>query len=284
MKEQGFEFTGTNDVVFKKIFTNPVSVASMMSALLGQTILPTEITMSPTEIRQGVDLKTSRLDVRFKMLESQNDVDMEMQEERPNYDIRQRMLYYMGQMITESEPRGRSYLEKKIYCIWFLNFRLFADERCIHEFAFQDREEILGEVKVITIEFTKKGKCDKIGVKKWIEILEGEKIEEVDEGMKEAMEKMEEINTDEELKEILRIRKKTEEEQRINYNAAYANGEEAGLQEGLEQGLEQGLKQGNLNRQNEIIRNMKKNHFTMKEMILATGLTEEEIEKIIKEE
>ncbi|MCK5727567.1 MAG: Rpn family recombination-promoting nuclease/putative transposase [Thiotrichaceae bacterium] len=58
-------------------------------------------------------------------------------------------------------------------------------------------------------------------------------------------------------------------------------GLEEGLEEGREQGLEQGLEKGEDKRNVEVIQNMKKAGFNLQQSSLATGLTEEQVKKIV---
>ena len=54
------------------------------------------------------------------------------------------------------------------------------------------------------------------------------------------------------------------------------------LQEQYEAGMSQGIEQGISRRDITIIHNMQKNNFTMNQMMLATGKTESEINKILE--
>ncbi len=64
--------------------------------------------------------------------------------------------------------------------------------------------------------------------------------------------------------------------------SALRTAEGKGLKKGLEKGLEQGREEGKLEEKLEIARNLLKVGIDIENIIIATGLTKEEIEKEIR--
>ena len=90
--------------------------------------------------------------------------------------------------------------------------------------------------------------------------------------IKEAIETLEDISSDEAKERIAELRQKYIMDTKSQLRTA----EEKGIKTGLEKGLEKGIKKRNI----EIAKKMLQKCIPLKEIAEITGLTKEEIEKI----
>ena len=97
------------------------------------------------------------------------------------------------------------------------------------------------------------------------------KIMEDNKEIKEAMNELEKISEDEELRRVAELREKAIRDEK--------NGLRHAREDGLKEGIEQGLKQGKL----LVAKNMKSEGIDIDTIMKITGLSEEEIEKISEE-
>ena len=111
-------------------------------------------------------------------------------------------------------------------------------------------------------------------LKKWILFLENPEGEETkrmaekEKEIKEAIETLEDISSDEAKERIAELRQKYIMDTKSQLRTA----EEKGLKKGLEEGIKSGKK--------EIAKKMLQKNIALETIIEITGLTEEEIEKI----
>ena len=84
------------------------------------------------------------------------------------------------------------------------------------------------------------------------------------------------------------LRQKYIMDQKAVYSQGYEYGKEAGIEQGIKQGIEQGIKhgikQGIEQNKKEIAKKMKLQNIDIKTIAIVTGLTEEEILRIKKNE
>lgn len=99
---------------------------------------------------------------------------------------------------------------------------------------------------------------------------------EENENIKEAVEELEGMSKDEELRILAELREKG----RRDEYAARQYAIKQGLQEGIEKGIKEGRKEGIAQNKREIAKNMLKLGINEKIISESTGLTEEEIKKL----
>ena len=98
--------------------------------------------------------------------------------------------------------------------------------------------------------------------------MEREEVDENDAFVKRIHEKVQEVNRDAEVTEIMTI----EEEMKIRWHYGYDEGEAAGLERGRSEGATQ--------EKREIAKNLKDLGVGTTEIIKATGLSAEEVEEL----
>ena len=106
--------------------------------------------------------------------------------------------------------------------------------------------------------------------------VEREEVDENVDFVKRIHEKVEEVNRDTEVTEIMTI----EEEMNIRWHYGYDEGEAAGLKKGRSEGEAIGLEKGVVQEKREIAKNLKVLGVGTAKIIKATGLSAEEVEEL----
>jgi predicted transposase/invertase (TIGR01784 family) len=113
----------------------------------------------------------------------------------------------------------------------------------------------------------------------WLYFLENPKSERVtekmkeNENLKEAVKKLDNLSEDERMQRIADLRQKAIMDEKAIY--------EKGLEVGIEKGIEKGIMEGSQKEKIEIAKKMLKLKIDKETIAEATGLTEQEIEKIL---
>ena len=105
------------------------------------------------------------------------------------------------------------------------------------------------------------------------EVLE---IMNKNEEIKEAIDELEEISKDKELRLIAELKEKAIRDERNMMEHAIEDGLKQGIERGIEQGIEQGTKQAEI----KMAKYLKSKNIDMEIIMEATNLTKEEIEKL----
>ena len=108
-------------------------------------------------------------------------------------------------------------------------------------------------------------------------------IMEENEEIKKANEQLEYLTGDEAVRRMAFLREKAERDYVTNMSGAREEGIEEGKKIGVKKGIEEGKKEGEKNKVIEIAKEMLKEGMEIEKIIKITGLTEEELEEIIKE-
>ena len=94
--------------------------------------------------------------------------------------------------------------------------------------------------------------------------------------IKEAMNELEKISQDKELRRIAELREKAIRDEQNGLRHAREEGIEQGIEQGIQQGIEQGTKQAEI----KMAQYLKSKNIDMEIIMEATNLTKEEIEKL----
>lgn len=208
------EYPATYDIIFHNAFSNKETLASFTSALLNMTIQPEEIEILNPKLSEGINFKTANMDIRYSIIEKM-DIDLEMQKDQPAYDMADRLCYYNAQQIVNAMEKGDVYNYKRCCTVCITNFPLFKSKYCVKHFEMVEGNEgkkIRG-MEIITIDLTKKEKCDNIELKKWLEIITATNLKKYkgrNKVMDQTIERIVNSNNDKEIQEVI-IRKKREE-------------------------------------------------------------------------
>ena len=278
----------TNDYMFKRIFGHRKNSDLLKDLLEG--ILP-DIKIESLEVKQQVSLEKQIMSDKLGILDivaTLNDktiVNIEMQVKDYNNTV-DRSLFYDAGLFHESLKEKEDYSEiPRIIGIWILNYNIF-DVGPFHERARlkRDYEDILltNKVELHYIHYIQlpkfKEKCKRISSKleEWLTFIVNDSLEEIsminNEYVKKAEEELEYLNSDEEEKELARLREKA-----IRDEAAAMAG---AIKRGREEGKVEGLEEGRAEEKAEIAKKMLEENIEIETIIKLTGLTKEKIENL----
>ena len=284
----------TSDIVFKRVFSkegNEDILKSLLEAIL-EIEIKEVIVKNPELPRDIYDTKAGILDVKVEI--DKNiicDIEMQVKDLR-NMD--KRSTYYMSRLISEGLKKNEDYINiKNTIVINLLNFEFYkrnsyrsiahmkfekTKEREYVDMGIQHEEEIATkDVEMHFIEipkFIKKNPEAETKLEQWLWLIAGreEKIKMAKKRNKEiekAMKIIEEMSMDEKEWELYESRRMAI----MDYNS--------GISSAKEEGIKEGLKEGKKEERIRIAKEMLKLEIPIEKIEKATGLTKEEIEKIL---
>ena len=293
------------DVVFHMIFgeqEHEKITKRLIKDVIGENVETIKLEKNPYLWGKQAEDKLGIIDIRA-VINDKNPVDIEMQVLN-KHDIEKRILFYWTKLYLKQLKRGEDY-EKLNRCISiiFLDYEIekLKDLPIHTKWQILDTENgktlLTEDLELHIIEVPKiyKNLEDKSiyedPIVKWILFLEdpgGEeirKMSEEDEEIKEAIEVLEEISSDEEKERIAELREKYIRDKKSEIKTAreigLKEGREEGLKQGIEQGRKEGINKGKKEKTIEIAKEMLRENMTIDLIIKITGLTKEEIEKIV---
>ena len=271
-----------NDFIFKKVFGekgNEDILISFINAVLKRTkkekIVELEIIDNKQLTKELILDKTGIIDVRAKTSNGEN-IDIEVQlTDQGNMD--KRTLFYWGKMYLENIKQGQDYTSlEKVITINMLDFEFLGTETYQSSFhLWEDIEKDYMLTDVVEIHFLElpkfRKKKDKDyrenDIERWLMFLEKDISEttlkeliSLDTAIEKAEQKIEYLSSDEEAMRIYYERERSLHERANMISSAEARGVEKGKL--------------------EIAKNLLDMKISIEQIVLATGLTEEEINKI----
>ena len=266
------------DIIFQAIFGEVGSeniTKDFLEKILKRKIEKISLDKNPILGRELKDDKLGVLDI-ITELDGKEKCNIEMQLIDKN-NIIERMLYYWSKMYTRQIKAGDDYnkLEKTIV-ILIADFNI----KGLEELEYHSTWKIIETNSVKKLILTDKFELDIIELLKikgrenekdqlldWLIFLENPESERVtrkmeeNENLKEAVEKLDRISEDEKMQRIIELREKAIRDE----HAIYAKGVDDGIEKGIM----------------KIAKSMLKKGMNVSDIIEITGLTKEEIEKLI---
>ena len=266
------------DIIFQAIFGEVGSeniTKDFLEKILKRKIEKISLDKNPILGRELKDDKLGVLDI-ITELDGKEKCNIEMQLIDKN-NIIERMLYYWSKMYTRQIKAGDDYnkLEKTIV-ILIADFNI----KGLEEVEYHSTWKIIETNSVKKLILTDKFELDIIELLKikgrenekdqlldWLIFLENPESERVtrkmeeNENLKEAVEKLDRISEDEKMQRIIELREKAIRDE----HAIYAKGVDDGIEKGIM----------------KIAKSMLKKGMNVSDIIEITGLTKEEIEKLI---
>ena len=266
------------DIIFQAIFGEVGSeniTKDFLEKILKRKIEKISLDKNPILRRDLKDDKLGVLDIVTE-LDGKEKCNIEMQLIDKN-NIIERMLYYWSKMYTRQIKAGDDYnkLEKTIV-ILIADFNI----KGLEEVEYHSTWKIIETNSVKKLILTDKFELDIIELSKikgrenekdqlldWLVFLENPESERVarkmeeNENLKEAVEKLDRISEDEKMQRIIELREKAIRDE----HAIYAKGVDDGIEKGIM----------------KIAKSMLKKGMNVSDIIEITGLTKEEIEKLI---
>ena len=266
------------DIIFQAIFGEVGSeniTKDFLEKILKRKIEKISLDKNPILRRELKNNKLGVLDI-ITELDGKEKCNIEMQLIDKN-NIIERMLYYWSKMYTRQIKAGDDYnkLEKTIV-ILIADFNI----KGLEEVEYHSTWKIIETNSVKKLILTDKFELDIIELLKikgrenekdqlldWLIFLENPESERVtrkmeeNENLKEAVEKLDRISEDEKMQRIIELREKAIRDE----HAIYAKGVDDGIEKGIM----------------KIAKSMLKKGMNVSDIIEITGLTKEEIEKLI---
>ena len=259
------------DFVFKKIFgseKHPRVLISFLNAILKpiNPISNVEIRNSDLE-KEFLDDKFSRLDIKARTNKNEIiNIEIQLKNE---YNMIKRSLYYWSKMYEEQLNEGDDYskLERTI-CINILNFKYLDNNRFHNGYRLKEietNEELtnIQEIHFIEIPKLSEDSDEKDILVAWMEFLknpESEKVRSLEltiSEIREAKDELIRISNDKEQRLLYEMRSKTLKDK----NSALNEAERKGIEKGIE----------------KVAKNLLDMGISINEIILATGLSENDI-------
>ena len=267
----------TNDFVFKKVFGkkgNESILKDLLEAILKIKIKKIKLQTEVELERELIDDKTGVLDIEAT-IDDNTIIDIEMQM-RNQYSMKERSLFYWaGLYYTALKKKGEYKENKRVITINIVNFDMFK------EGPYHEKIELRREYKNILLtnkleihfiqlsKFLKEGQEEKDKkMWQWLTFICNKNRKEVERVMKEnkeiekANEELEYLTGDDAVRRIAFLREKAERDYISNMSGA----------------REEGAKKAKI----EIAKAMLAEGMEKEKIIKITGLTEEEMEEIIK--
>lgn len=273
------------DVVFRMLFGEQKHARitkKLIEDVIEEKVETIELEQTPYLLGVQADDKVGIIDVRAT-INNKNPIDIEMQILN-NHDIEKRILFYWSKLYLKQIDRGDDYknLNRSISII-FLDYKIEKLRELPIHTKWQIRNKENGKViltedlEIHIIELPKiTEKLEEGSLKKWILFLENpegeetKKMAEKEEEIKEAIETLKDISSDEAKERIAELRQKYIMDKKSELRTAKENG----LKEGIKRGKEESIK--------KIVNTMREKNIPLDEIIELTGIKKEELEDIIK--
>ena len=278
------------DVVFQALFGevgNESITKGFLETILERKIDSIDLSRNPILRREFKDEKLGVLDIIAKLDKDEIcNIELQIVDKK---NIIERILYYWSRLYSRQIKSGEDYkILQKAIVILITDFKI----ENLEELDYHSRWKIMEDKQGKKIILTQKLEIDIIELPKiigkekeqdnlldWLYFLENPKSERVtekmkeNENLKEAVKKLDNLSEDEKMQRIADLRQKAIMDEKAIY--------EKGLEVGIEKGIEKGIMEGSQKEKIEIAKKMLELKIDKKTIAEATGLTEQEIEKIL---
>jgi len=260
------------DIVFHMLFGEQKHeriTKKLIEDVIGEKVETIELEQTPYLWGEQVNDKVGIIDIRAK-INNKNPIDIEMQIV-DNHDIEKRLLFYWSKLYLKQLKEGENYkkLNRSISII-FLDYKIEKLKKLPIHTKWQIKESENGgiiltkDLEIHIIELPKiKEKIEEGSLKKWILFLENpegeetKKMAEKEKEIKEAIETLEEISSDEAKERMAELRQKYIMDRKSE----------------LETAEEKGIKKGKEEEKISIAKRMKKENIQNETIEKLTGLT-----------
>ncbi|MDO4382293.1 MAG: Rpn family recombination-promoting nuclease/putative transposase [Clostridia bacterium] len=274
------------DVVFQALFGevgNESITKGFLETILERKIDSIDLSRNPILRREFKDEKLGVLDIIAKLDENEIcNIELQIVDKK---NIIERILYYWSRLYSRQIKSGEDYkILQKAIVILITDFKI----ENLEELDYHSRWKIMEDKQGKKIILTQKLEIDIIELPKiigkekeqdnlldWLYFLENPKSERVtkkmkeNKNLKEAVKKLDNLSEDERMQRIADLRQKAIMDEKAIY------------EKGLEVGIEKGIMEGSQKEKIEIAKKMLELKIDKKTIAEATGLTEQEIEKIL---
>ena len=280
-------YTVKNDVIFNYLFSHKDILKDFLEACLKEKLDILDVMNQFSLKRAYYDQKIGVLDIRVKVNDDKL-VDIEMQRGKEKHFVK-RILLYTGAFIRGQLEVGDKYGKlKNTVMISIQEHTMFEGTEDYHT-VWKLKDEVhpeLGNLEGLEIHFIELEKFRKANpdmhekLNQWLALIDTEDKERVNVAMKEndkvkeAINKVDDFMSDEEAKEIVRLREKWQ----MDYDSSIASAKE----DGYEEGHAEGIKKGKLESQIKIAQKLLDENFEIEKIADITSLSKDDILKIKK--
>ena len=298
------------DVVFQALFGevgNESITKGFLETILERKIDSIDLSRNPILRREFKEEKLGVLDIIAKLDKDEIcNIELQIVDKK---NIIERILYYWSRLYSRQIKSGEDYkILQKAIVILITDFKI----ENLEELDYHSRWKIMEDKQGKKIILTQKLEIDIIELPKiigkekeqdnlldWLYFLENPKSERVtekmkeNENLKEAVKKLDNLSEDEKMQRIADLRQKAIMDEKAIYEKGLEVGIEKGIQRGMEKGMkegiqrgiekgiEKGIMEGSQKEKIEIAKKMLELKIDKETIAEATGLTEQEIEKIL---
>ena len=297
----------SDDRIFKLILASPdgkPALIDLVSALLGKSVVNVVVRNSeiPPEDTQE---KAERLDLNCG-IDDGSQIDLEMQASRIEEEddrsdngfqnLKGKGIYYLCDLHSSQPSKGLKRYDKlaRTYQVTFCSYTVFPERtNFLNTFSLRhdkDNRLLSDALHVIYVELSKlkeilkKPVADMTDLEKWAVFFRyadsrryRNTVNEViksKEAMQMAGSLLMSVSQDERERAVFRSRRMYQTDMQSNWNTAFDNGEK--------QGMAKGVAKGRTERDQEIAKNLIDMKMTNEQIMQATGLSLEEIDKLRK--
>lgn len=279
------------DVVFRALFRegNEKITKSIIEATTKEKIEKLNLNNDRYIIGKYPEEKLGILDLKAT-LDNGTICDIEIQL-ADNKDTAERFLYYWSRIYSSQLIRGEDYGKlNKVIGIIIIDYNFEKTKEIesistkwkVKEVSIGKEIELTDVLELHIIEIPKVKeilrKEPKNELAQWVMFLnnpnesEVSRIMEENKEIKEAMEELEKISKDEELRRVAELREKAIRDEQNGLRHAKAEGRDEGIKEGIKQGIKQGIQ--------KVVKKLIQSNMSITDISELTGLTEEEIKKL----
>ena len=286
------------DVVFQTLFGevgNESITKGFLETILERKIDSIDLSRNPILRREFKEEKLGVLDIIAKLDKNEIcNIELQIVDKK---NIIERILYYWSRLYSRQIKSGEDYkILQKAIVILITDFKI----ENLEELDYHSRWKIMEDKQGKKIILTQKLEIDIIELPKiigkekeqdnlldWLYFLENPKSERVtekmkeNENLKEAVKKLDNLSEDEKMQRIADLRQKAIMDEKAIYEKGLEVGIEKGIQRGMEKGIEKGIMEGSQKEKIEIAKKMLELKIDKETIAEATGLTEQEMEKIL---
>ncbi|WP_297634847.1 Rpn family recombination-promoting nuclease/putative transposase [uncultured Clostridium sp.] len=270
------------DFVFKKIFGNekrPEILISFLNAVMESEDKIISVEIQGTDINQEhIDDKYSRLDIKARTNKNEK-VNIEIQVKN-EYNMIKRSLYYWSKMYEEDLKKGENYDKlKRTVCINLLSFNYLKNDRYHNGYRLKEvetNEELTDIQEIHFIELPKLKESDEVEVSNlleaWVSFIknpESKRVKALERNIdeiKKAKEELINLSSDREQRDIY-LQRMMAISDRVS---------------DLENATQKGIEEGERRAKEKAAKALMKLNTPLETIIIATGLSEEEIEYLAK--
>ncbi|THF78800.1 Rpn family recombination-promoting nuclease/putative transposase [Cohnella fermenti] len=281
-----------NDYLFRRLFGEEAGkclLISLLNAVLGRSgsqRIADVVIIGETQLGgEWIGDKEVVLDILCKT-DRGDSINVEMQIRRFPV-MEKRSLYYAAQMMVDSIHRGEAYADlKRVVSINILDHRYLPLARYHSTFhLYEDEEKHYLLTDALELHYIECPKFQEVAfdiddpLHRWLRFLEQdvtpeqlEELMEVDEMIREAEDRLNQLASDEVTRRLYQMREKA-----LHDRATWL---EDATNEGIERGIEQGIEQGIETRDKQIVLRMLARGFTADDIAEATGIDLQRIESL----